>query len=538
MKRISWRRAILGFGCVLGASPAAVGQAIAPPGRAAGTDLNGLVHRMSEQVQHLYEDIESDLGRSPAGRHLLQDAQELSQAIDQFHESLHTRRAPAQVRQAYLGIDGSWHHLKEALARRGSSPAVDRAVLRVDQIDQQLHQVLTLDVPDPLATLCERMFNRVQDLCEDIERDLGQTPAGRHVLQDAQELATSVQEFDQAATSTTDLFQLRHAYSGIDTTWDHLKQSLAQRGSTAGIDRELRRVEEINVEIHQSLGQQDFEPAAMAHGHRDVAGGPPPAVGRGPAPDQFTEMQGYAFALDESAVQLASLARAEMGGTPEGARLAQDARHLARACDVFCNSIGQNQGPAELQAAFGPVAAISNRLQVNLRAVQVPPQFQQVWQTYVTTEVRIRQQLHLPVAQPVRVLERTLVVAQPQVLGMADTLLAEVSSFVQVFARDARGVPEGNAMLVDAQRMQAAAAAFREDAARGADPGRLAVPLNEVDVCWQRLSRRVQRVMRGRSGPRIQQVESLGVRCQEIHQALGILGGAPNIGAPVYHPGR
>src|SRR4029079_6902770 len=109
----------------------------------------------------------------------------------------------------------------------------------------------------------------------------------------------------------------------------------------------------------------------------------------------------------------------------------------------------------------------------------LPPQVEQVWQTYVTTELRVRQRLNLPVEQPVRGVERRGV-AQPDIPALAETLLAEVSSFVQVFAPDARGVPEGNAMLVDAQRMQAAAAAFREDAARGADPGRLAVVLNEV----------------------------------------------------------
>jgi hypothetical protein len=249
-------------------------------------------------------------------------------------------------------------------------------------------------------------------------------------------------------------------------------------------------------------------------------------------------MQGYAFALDESAVQLAALARTQMGGTPEGARLAQDARHLARACDVFSNSIAQGQGPAEIQAAFGPVAAISNRLQVNLRGVAVPPQVQQVWQTYVATEARIRQRLNMPGEPPVRVVERTLVIPQPDVNAMADALLAEVSGFVQAFAPDARGVPEGPAMLVDAQRMQAAAATFRDEAARGADPGRLAATLNEVDAHWQRLWRRVQRVMRGRTGPRIQQVENLGTRCQEIHEALGTLGGVPAIGVPLYDPGR
>ena len=47
-----------------------------------------------------------------------------------------------------------------------------------------------------------------------------------------------------------------------------------------------------------------------------------------------------------------------------------------------------------------------------------------------------------------------------------------------------------------------------------------------------------QRVMRGRTGPWIQQVENLGVRCQEIRQALGILGGAPTLGVPLYDPGR
>ena len=229
-----------------------------------------------------------------------------------------------------------------------------------------------------------------------------------------------------------------------------------------------------------------------------------------------------------------------MGGTPEGPP-GQDARHLARACDVFSNSIAQGQGPAELQAAFGRVRArrrISNRLQVNLRGVRLPPQVEQVWQTYVATESGSASRLNLPVERPCAWWSGRCVVAQPDVRAMADTLLAEVSSFVQAFAPDARGVPEGNAMLVDAQRMQAAAAAFREDAARGADPGRLAATLNEVDVCWQRLWRRVQRVMRGRTGPRIQQVENLGVRCQEIHQALGILGGAPTIGAPLYDPGR
>ncbi len=66
------------------------GQAVAPP------DLNNLVHQRAERVRHLGEDISSDLGQTPAGRHLIQDTQELAQAVDEFHESLHNSRDPFQ----------------------------------------------------------------------------------------------------------------------------------------------------------------------------------------------------------------------------------------------------------------------------------------------------------------------------------------------------------------------------------------------------------------------------------------------------------
>jgi hypothetical protein len=132
---------------------AQVGQPPAPvPAPAAQPDLNNLVHQMAERVRHLGEDIASDLAQSPQGRHLIEDTRELADAVDEFHETLHNIRDLNQLRQAYRGIDESWHHLKSQLVRPGiASPAVDRAARRVDERDAQIHRALALGAIGPQA---------------------------------------------------------------------------------------------------------------------------------------------------------------------------------------------------------------------------------------------------------------------------------------------------------------------------------------------------------------------------------------------------
>src|SRR4051794_21443054 len=96
----------LAIAAAFGLARLGFGQAVGP------ADLNALTHEMAERVRRLSEDVASDLGRTPAGRHQMQDTQELAQAVDEFHETLHQRRDPIQVRQAYAGIESSWQHLR------------------------------------------------------------------------------------------------------------------------------------------------------------------------------------------------------------------------------------------------------------------------------------------------------------------------------------------------------------------------------------------------------------------------------------------
>jgi hypothetical protein len=376
-------------------------QAVAPP------DLNNLVHQMAERVRHLGEDISSDLGQTPAGRHLIQDTQELAQAVDEFHESLHNSRDPVQNRQTFASIESTWQHLRGQLAR-ASSPAVNRAAARVDQLDDQIRQALGVNAP----------------------------PTGFY--------------------------------------------------------------------------------------------------GQGQAPTGIADTQRLAHALVARAESLASAIQADMGRDPNGAALARDAMELARLADGFHDSIDANQ-PVEVAArAFGPIDALADRIERFVTTGQVPPRVQAAWQAFASVEVLIHQNLGLDSPQPgVQVaIAPPPGGGPPPIVGLSSQLVDQVNDFVQVFGPSAGNVPEGGAMLVDAQRLQAAAAEFQQNAARGLPPNQLAYGFRDVDASWQRLARRVNRIARGRVGPNIQQIQRIGETCEQVHRVLGMPGYPPMLGGP------
>ena len=385
----------------------ALGLAGASRGQAPPTDLNKIVHEMAERVRHLGEDVSSDLGQTPAGKHLLQDTQELAQAVDEFHESLHNSRDPNQNRQAFAGIDSTWQHLRGQLAR-GASPAVLRAAAGVDQLDAQVRQALGLNAP----------------------------PTGFN--------------------------------------------------------------------------------------------------GGGSAPTGIADTQRLAHALVDRANSLAAAIQADMGRDPNGAAVARDAAELARLADSFHDSIDANQ-PVEVAArAFGPVDAIADRLERAVAANQVPPRVQAAWQAFASVEVLIHQNLGLDSPQPA--VQVSLAPPPgggiPPLVGLSNQLVEQVNGFLEAFGPTAGQVPEGGAMLADAQRLQAAAAGFQQATARGLPPNQLAYQFRDVDAHWRRLARRVNRIGRGRTGPNIERVQQIGQACEQIHRVLGMPGYPPNIGGP------
>lgn len=371
-----------------------------------------------------------------------------------------------------------------------------------------------------LNNLTHRMAEGVRRLGEDVASDLGRTPQGRHLLADLRELAVSVDEFHESLHGRQDPYQIRQAYTGIDQSWHHLKWQLTQPGvGSPAVSRAAARVDELDAAMHQALGLRAYAPTYAPA----PPGGPPASVA-------FDESRRLAVALEQRARALAATVQAEMAAVPGANRLARDADRLARACDQFGDSIRDGQTIEVIRTAFGSVAAIADRFEADLQAYKLPPPVRASWRSFTAAEVLLRQRLGLATPPPaVDVLLQPAGNAPSPILSLADQLNAQVDAFLAAFAPSVRVVPEGEWILAEAQRLKAAAVAFREECGRGVDPYRLSQQFVAVDQSWGRLARRIGRIARGRTGPNIQTAMQMGETCQQIHQLLGMPGYSPGV---------
>jgi hypothetical protein len=273
--------------------------------------------------------------------------------------------------------------------------------------------------------------------------------------------------------------------------------------------------------MHQALDLRAYAPV--------YAPSPPGAAA---VPTEFLEARRLAVALEQRAQGLAAAVQAGMAGVPGSERLAREAAQLAQACDTFCDSIRDGQTIDVIQAAFGSVATVADRLETDLQAYKLPPPVDASWRSFAATEVLLRQRLNLPTPPPaVAVTLQPAGSAPSPVMALADQLLGQIDAFLNAFAPTVRVVPEGEWILADAQRLKAAAVAFREKCGRGVDSYRLSQQFLAVDQSWGRMARRINRIARGRTGPNIQLAMDMGETCRQIHQLLGMPGYPPVVGA-------
>ena len=383
----------------------------------------------------------------------------------------------------------------------------------------------TVPAPNPgrgpdVKTLARQMGERVRHLSEDIESDLGQTPAARLMVRDATELVQAINEFHEGLGDRADSTWTRQAFSGVDGTWHHLRAQLSRPGSSSpAVERAARRVDELDAQLHQVLGANPY-PAAFAGG--------------GPAPAGIADTQRLAHALVTRAEALAGAIQADMASDPNGAAVARDAERLARAADAFHDAIDANQ-PVDVAArAFAPVDQVADGVERYVTANRVPPRVQQAWLAFAAVEVLIHKNLGLDSPQPA--VEISLVPpaegGRSPLAGLADQLVRQTDAFAQALAPAPRDVGDGETILADSERLRGAATNFRENVARGLAPNQLAYEFRDVDASSQRLARRLSRLGRGRPDPGIPQFQRIGETCEQIHRVLGMPGSPPMLGGP------
>ena len=374
-----------------------------------------------------------------------------------------------------------------------------------------------LGVPTPAQADPDALARTLAGWARNLEATLSgpnADPSARELAGDAGEMALAVDEF---RATRADPPRATRALASVDATWQQLRRGLARPGLAAdSVARATGEVDNLMAQLRAAVGLNP----------------PPPGFyDAGQAPVGIENTLRLAHALVSRAEGLLGAVQARMAGDPNQAALANDAAQLVRLADGFHDAIDANQPPAVAAQAFAPVDQLADRVGRFATTAPVPPEVRRAWDSVAAVRAMIRQDLAAGVP-PVGAVVATQPAPPPVVdigptLGLVDQMIGQVQTYEATFRSTAHNVPEGFAALADAQRLLAAAAAFRQQAAQGLPPNQLAFAFRDVDAHWQRLARRAARIARGRNGPYVQQVAAIGVTAQQLHDTLGMVGYAP-----------
>ncbi len=368
-------------------------------------------------------------------------------------------------------------------------------------------------VPDTLVVTARAMAKDLRRLEQVIVQALGQTDPGRIFARDARELVQALEEFSASLNKTTSRFAARQAYSGIAESANQMLGQLSTPGiQTPEIEQAARRVAQDDAQIHQVL---DLNPL-------------PPTYYTAPAaPSGTAEVKRLSRALNDRAAALADAIRADLRG-----RTAEMAVNISTAVDAFDDGVDINVTPAIARNGFASVDAMTIDLRRMVQGQTLTPRVQAALQSYLAAYVLLRHALGMPNLPETLTGTALAAPGTKPIVALSDRFLEQINAFINVFALNIGTVQDGNVWLADAQRLQTAAAEFRQDAARGLTPGQLAFEFRDVDALWQRLARRTNRVARSWAGPDIERVARMSQTLGEIHGLLGMPGFPARVTVP------
>ena len=360
-----------------------------------------------------------------------------------------------------------------------------------------------------IGRMTARLEERSRFLVEEIAAEMGATVDGRHLREDAEEVAGAA---GRLSRSSRDLRGPADAFDEFDASWRHLRSLLEDHGLPPSVGRAAERVDETAGALYEILGPRAATPVGA------IPGGAPFGGLGGPvqAPDAL------AWEAQRRAEALALAIQSEMSDPLLTQQAAQLAAQVGRLGQGFARSPGVGIDPR----ALDPIASVSDPIARRFASGRVPAEVARAWDAYAYSEMMLRQQLGASASGPERRASARPPFggAGPGTLELTDRLASRLDEFLQVFAPTARVVPEGEAFLAEARALRTAVEDFRDAARAGAGPRTLAEPFGAMRDLADRLNRRVDRVGRGRSGPNIEALRQIGAMVSELD---GFLGGRP-----------
>jgi hypothetical protein len=326
----------------------------------AAAELGALASRMAEQARRLSEVIAAELGGNDRGRRLERESTELAQAVGEFRRAVRDGVDRFTLRQAYAGVDATWHQLAAELSRRGTTtPALTRAVGDVAETDARIHAALGMN-PAPagyygaqaptgvadVQRLAHALVDRAERLAAVVRTDMTGPGAGRAV-QDAVNLAALADTFhDSLRLEGRVDAVIANGYSGVAGQADRLAGDLVKTPPPR-VQAAWQAFRSVDVLLRQALGMR-LDPSLLA--------------GTALAPGDPLPLVVLAGQLVEQVSAFLQVFGPTARNVPEGDLFLADAQVLQEAATAFRQKALSGMSPAQLAFEFRPADAVWQRL--------------------------------------------------------------------------------------------------------------------------------------------------------------------------------
>jgi hypothetical protein len=310
-----------------------------------------------------------------------------------------------------------------------------------------------------LDDLAQGLADEVQDLSREIEADLGRGTTVRHLVQDAQELAHSIDEFQGRLEQREGRGQLRRAYAAIDSTWGHLREGIARINPPLELDRGIRRVDRLTERFRLALG------LALPENLGDLT----------------REMSEQVVHLAEEIVQ-------DQGGNRQAVYLLQDTRELGQSLTEFRDVLRDRPDPLDVRRAYADIDQTWGQVKASLARGGSSPAIDRSARRIDAVDGELRQALGLSDLAPVADDRRPagprneLAEARRRVHALHD----QAEALVDALRADLGDYPGRDHVLGDARHLAERSETFDEFLRQDPSPERIRVAyasINDVATC-------------------------------------------------------
>mgnify|MGYP007114261233 CR=1 FL=1 len=204
----------------------------------------------------LIEDINFELRRSPARNSLQIEAAAAQQSAQAFADDISRGAQYDELVAAYRSFLARWEPLARKLCSF-ESRYVERSVLRIQEVDQKIHELLWL----PRGIDRQQLLQLTAGIGAEIERVLNQTTlkmlvenqSRGDVVADADQFYGMVQNFQDCIAREVDVDELVEAYEYLPIEFVTFSQHY-QRIRHDGIQQSFREIEQRITALREPLG--------------------------------------------------------------------------------------------------------------------------------------------------------------------------------------------------------------------------------------------------------------------------------------------